>query len=101
MEIENKVLKEWINDIENKLLETNLVMHGVEESFEESESQRKCKVRTMIKHTVNKWTNEERMKIAENIPIVWTERLGRYNEHRNRPISIRFEHKQDCDLLIQ
>ena len=37
MEQENKVLKDRINDIENKLLENNVVMHGVEESFEESE----------------------------------------------------------------
>ena len=41
MERENKILKDQINDIENKLLETNIVMHGVEETFEESESQRK------------------------------------------------------------
>ena len=30
MERENKILKDQINDIENKLLETNIVMHGVE-----------------------------------------------------------------------
>ena len=41
MERENKVLKDEINDIENKLLETNIVMHGVEENFDENESQRK------------------------------------------------------------
>ena len=101
MERENKVLKDRINDIENKLLETNVVMHGVDESFEESEFQRKLKVKTMISHTVNKCTVEERIKIADIIPIAWTERLGRYNESRSRPISIKFEHKQDCDLLIQ
>ena len=38
MEHENKVLKDRINNIENKLLENNVVMHGVEESFEESET---------------------------------------------------------------
>ena len=41
------------------------------------------------------------MEITENIPIAWIERLGRFNEHRSRPISIKIEHKQDCDLLIQ
>ena len=88
MERENKVLKDRINDIENKLLETNVVMHGVDESFEESESQRKHKVKTMISHTVNKCTVEERIKIADIILIAWTERLGRYNESRSRPSSI-------------
>ena len=41
MERENKTLKNRLNDIENKLLENNIVMHGEEESFEESESQKK------------------------------------------------------------
>ena len=58
-------------------------------------------MRGVIAHTVNKRTLEETMEIADNIPILWTERLGRYNEHRSRPISIKFEHKLDSDLLIQ
>ena len=29
------------------------------------------------------------------------ERLGRYNENRNRPISITFENKNDSDLLLK
>ena len=90
MERENKILKDQINDIENRLLETNIVMHGLEETFEESESQRKQKVKAMISHTVNKSTVGKRMEVAENIPIKWTERLGRYNEHRSGPISIKF-----------
>ena len=83
MERENKVLKDRINDIENKLLENNIMMHGVEESFEESDLQRKAKVRGVIAHTVNKHTNEERRAVADNIPILWTERLGRYSEYRS------------------
>ena len=101
MERENKTLKNRLNDIENKLLENNIVMHGVEETFEESESQRKRKVKVMISHTVNRSTIAERMEDVENIPIEWTERLGRYNEQRSRPISINFANRQDCDLLLQ
>ena len=100
-EKENKTLKNRLSDIENKLLENNIVMHGVEESFEESESQRKMKVKAMISHTVNRSTIAERMEVVENIPIEWTERLGRYNEQRSRLISIRFVNRQDCDLLLQ
>ena len=101
MERENKTLKNRLNDIENKLLENNIVMHGVEESFEESELQRKRKVKAMISHMVNRSTVAERMEVVENIPIEWTERLGRYNEQRSRPISIKFANRQDCDLLLQ
>ena len=43
----------------------------------------------MISHTVNKHTKEERMEITENIPVAWIERLGRFNEQRSRPISIK------------
>ena len=54
-------IKNRLNDIENKLLENNIIMHGVEESFEESELQRKRKVKAMISHTVNRSTVAERM----------------------------------------
>ena len=82
---ENRLLYPASNDIENKLLENNIVMHGVEEPFEESELQRKRKVKAMISHTVNRSTVAERMEVVENIPIEWTERFGRYNEQRSRP----------------
>ena len=59
MERENKTLKNRLNDIENKLLENNIVMHSVEETFEESELQRKRKVKAMISHTVNKHSSRE------------------------------------------
>ena len=101
MERVNKTLKNWLNDIENKLLENNIIMHGVEETFAESELQRKRKVKAMISHTVNRSTVAERMEVVENIPIEWTERLGRYNEQRSRPISIKFANRHDCDLLLQ
>ena len=58
-------------------------MHGVEESFEESELQRKMKIKVMISHTVYRRTVTERIEVVENIPIEWTERLGRYNEQRS------------------
>ena len=73
----------------------------MEESFEESELQRKMKVKVKISHTVNRSTVTERMGVVENIPIEWTERLGRYNKQRSRPISIKFVNRQDCDLLLQ
>ena len=76
MERENKTLKNRLNDIENKLLENNIVMHGVEESFEESELQRKRKVKAMISHMVNRNTVAERIEVVENIPIEWTGEIG-------------------------
>ena len=60
MEKENSSLKNRLNDIENKLLENNLVMHGVEETYEESESHRKRLVKSIIAHTANGNTIDEK-----------------------------------------
>ena len=58
-------VKRRLNDIENKLLENNIVMYGVEESFEESELQSKMKVKVMISHTVKRSTDAERMEVGK------------------------------------
>ena len=101
VEKENKTLKDRLNSIENKMLECHVIMHGVEEAEVESPDQRIDKIKEMLFYTVNKPTPEEQLNVASNIPIVSTERLGHYNESRNRPISITFENKSDSDLLLK
>ena len=93
--------KDRLNSIENKMLECHVIMHGVEEVEEENSDQRMDKIKEMLSYTVNKPTPEEQLNVASNIPIVSTERLGCYNENRNRPISITFENKSDSDLLLK
>ena len=101
VERENKTLKDHLNSIENKMLECHVIMHGVEEAEDENSDQRIDKIKEMLSFTINKPTLEEQLNVANNIPIVNVERLGRYNENRNRPISITFENKSDSDLLLK
>ena len=77
-----------------------MIMHGIEEMEEETPDQLKTKVKEVLSHTVNLPTQEERSNTARNIPIVSMERIGRYNEQRNRPISVIFENKLDSELLL-
>ena len=101
VEKENKTLKDRLNSIENKMLENHVIMHGVDEMEDENPSQRTDKVKEMLSYTVNKPTQEEQLSVASNIKIVSTERMGRYNENRSRPISIKFQNKSDSDLLLK
>ena len=101
VERENKTLKDHLNSIENKMLEHHVIMHGAEEVEEENSDQRMDKIKEMLSYTVNKPTLEEQLNVASNIPILSTERLGRYTKNRNRPISITFENKSDSDLLLK
>ena len=83
------------------MLEKHVIIHGVAEVEEETSKQLKEKVQEVLPHTVNMLTQEERTGIACNIPIANTERIGRYNEQRNRPISVTFENKCDSELLLK
>ena len=76
VERENKILKDRLNSIENKMLECHVIMHGVEEIEDENSNQRIDKVKEMLSYTVNKPTPEEQLNVASNIPIVSTERFG-------------------------
>ena len=100
-EKENRLLKDRLNSIENNLLEKHIIMHGVEEIEDETDTQCKDKLIEVLSYTMNKPTPEEQIKVARNIPIVSTERMGWYNESRNRPISITFENKSESELLLK
>ena len=101
VERENKTLKDRLNSIESKMLESHVIMHGVEEIEDKNSNQQIDKVKEILSYTVNKPTPEEQLNEAINIPIVSTSRLGRYSENRNRPISITFESKSDSNLLLK
>ena len=101
VERENKTLKDRLNSIESKMLESHVIMHGVEEIEDKNSNQRIDKVKEILSYTVNKPTPEEQLNEAINIPIVSTSRLGHYSENRNRPISITFENKSDSNFLLK
>ena len=92
-------LKHRVSKLETKLLESNLIMHGVPEEAWEHESNRHEKIYNAIASTVNEADPWEKLKTARKIPIRSSRRLGKYKQGKRHPISICFERKSHADTL--
>ena len=68
-ERENQTLKIWVDTLESKLLESNLIMHGVSEDALEIEENRREKVVTVIANTVDEENPWKKLKVAREICI--------------------------------
>ena len=100
IEKENKKLKNRLNDLENKLLDSSIIIHGISEDVDETEIDRKEKLIMVMARTIARRNLEEKIEVARNVPIKSTQRLGRFVANRNRPISITFVNKSDADHLF-
>ena len=101
IEHDNRKFKRRVEKLEEKMLESNLIMHGVcEDAWKEPESRRE-KLYKMISHTIDQDDPDDRMSTARSIPIRSSTHLGRYREGRNWPISICFEKKNHADVLME
>ena len=100
IEKENKKLKNRLNDLENKLLDSSIIIHGINEEVDETEMDRKEKLIMVMARTITRRNHEEKIEVARNVPIKSTQRLGRFVANRNRPISITFVNKSDADHLF-
>ena len=101
IEKENKKLKDRLNDLENKLLDCSIIVHGITEEVDETESERKEKLIVIMVRTITRHTMEECIEVARNVPIKSTQHLGRFIANRNRPISVTFVNKSDADHLFE
>ena len=97
---ENDILKHRVSKLETKLLESNLIMHGVPEEPWEHESNRHEKIYNAIASTVDETDPWEKLKTVRKIPIRSLRRLGKFKQGRKRPISICFEKKIPCRYII-
>ena len=100
-EIETSKLKRRIETLESKLLQSNLIIHGIREEEWESEENRREKLYQAISWTVDSLDRRERLDIARGIPIRTTKWLGCYRLGQNRPISVSFEKKTHADVLYE
>ena len=100
IEKENKKLKNRLNDLENKLLDSSIIIHGISEEVDETEMDRKEKLIVVMARTIARRNQDERIEVARNVPIKSTQRLGRFVANRNRPISVTFVNKSDADHLF-
>ena len=101
IEKENKKLKDRLNDLENKLLDCSIIVHGITEEVDETEAERREKLIVIMARTITRQTMDECIEVARNVPIKSTQRLGRFVANRNRPISVTFENKSDADHLFE
>ena len=100
VEAKNNKLENRVKKLEDRLMENNLIMHGVREGKWELDSTRNELVIQAIANTVEADTNAAKLDIAKKIPITSITHVGRYNPSRSRPIKISFASKSDADLLI-
>ena len=101
VEFKNTKLEDCIKVLEDKLMESNIIMHGIKESSWELDSMRKELVVNAIASTITVDDSDKKLEIPCKIPIKSTKRLGKYNSLRSRPICISFASKSDADLLIE
>ena len=94
IEQENQTLKQKLVKIEDKLLENNLIISGVDESKFEEEGPRHEKQDTVIAKVLPGETEKEKLEKARKLDIVSTAWLGKYNPIRGCPISVVFVKKQ-------
>ena len=92
VQAENTELKNRLNQIENKLLENNFVIMGVNEEAWETYSGLREKVYQVIAYTVNALDPNVQLENARKVNLVKVKRLGNYSRNRGRPISIQFEY---------
>ena len=97
IEQENQELKQKLVRIEDKLLENNLIISGIEEPKFEEDGPRREKLDVIIAKTLPGETTEEKLEKAKKLDIVSTAHLGKYNPVRGHPISVAFVKKADAD----
>ena len=100
MKRENENLKYRIEAIENRLLENNVIIRGVEDQAWELNEVTREKTLAIISHIANGKTSKDKMDIVRRIPIRNISRLGNYSTYRHRPIRIEFVNKPSADFLI-
>ena len=100
VEKENIELKQKLTEIEDQMSETCVVLTGLHEDKWEDAEPRCMLIDKELSVIAPGENDEERLANANAIKIMRTERIGRYNPSKGRPISIKFTFKSDADWLL-
>ena len=98
--VTNALLK-CVKTLEDKLMESNIIMHVIKESAWEPENTHRELVLKAITESINADDPEEKMNIARKISIKSINRVGRYSAMWSHPICISFACKSDADILLE
>ena len=101
VEKENEELKQRLVSIEDKLLENSVVINGIsEEKFEEPEPIRE-KLNKEIACILSGNTFKEKLENAKSLQIESTDRVGKFNPAKGRPITVKFASKNDVEMILK
>ena len=101
IERENIELKNKLVQLEDKSLENNLIIQGVEESEWEQIEETTSKVRKVIVDALPYSKKKDRYEASRKILLHKVRRIGRYNSQKSRPISVSFVCQQDADNVYK
>ena len=103
LERDNKEMKGRLAKIEDKMLENNIVIHGIAEERGERDEGRQEKIYHAMATTVRAPNPVFRLQAAKRAKIKYTRRIGtpNPNAYRPRPISVVFNKLDDAKILLQ
>ena len=101
IETENRELKSRLDRLENKMLQRNLIFHGIKEDDWEDEESIKERIWKSISYTVDNDDGRKRLKAARGISINGLKRLGKYREGQTRPVSVSFNKQTHVETLFR
>ena len=99
--VENSQLKHRIDMIENKLMSSNVILHGISDQQWELSAITREKALSALSHIVNGKTTKDKLDIVRKIGFRDIRHLGEYCEHRNCPILLEFEKRVSAEFVLE
>ena len=96
----NGKLAKRLTHLENKMMESCVILTGVKEDVWETDEVRREKIFAILSNTVLGTTYEDRLDTAKIMYIKHLSRLGKFRRMYNRPVSVEFLYKEDADYLL-
>ena len=97
---EQDKMKRQINKIKAKNLDRSMIFRGIIEEPKEMEGIIVQKIHRVLISIMNGESDEEKLESACQMGIICCKRLGRFNKHRIRAVSVEFKHKEDTDFIF-
>ena len=93
-------MKNTIQQIEDKLVENNLIFSGINEDPWEKVGTTYEKIQKVLSNTMT-GEKEDRLDKAKKIKIINEKRIGRYNQQKGRPISVKFSNRLEMEKIME
>ena len=100
LETDQQRLKKKLSKIENELLESTAIIHGIHKDAWEECSTRYNMVVDVLAYTMVGSSHHEQLNAARKILIKKTSRIGKYKPYKRRPIMVTFVYNKDCEHLL-